>query len=159
MPSVTSTQASFAGRNGNLSESMFRVYAKTRGFSIERYGFDRTDLDHFYTLPSFIRHTPDFVVTHQRRAFFVECKAGGNDDTVNFIESNIPTMAMWNAFMPMWLFFNDSKHRQIAFLSLDQFASIYYEHKPNLKRGAWQSGAEYVMLPKTLLTWTNYRDF
>lgn len=164
MTSRSAQAKSFAHRNGDAAEAAFLAFAKHRNFKVERYGFDRTPLPHFHTLPVFVRHTPDFVATRGRskEGFLVECKAGGNGSVINIKVDDWSPLALWNKFTDgnLHLFFNDSKNRKVAFVPFRDVVQVLVDHPDDVGEGVWESdGVKFRTFPKKFFDWIDYNEF
>lgn len=160
--SRSSEAKGFWQRNGDAAEQTFLAFAKHKGFHVERYGFDRTPLPHFHTLPAVVRSTPDYVVTSKRThdGFLVECKAGGNGSVVNVKKHDLMQLTAWAKIGSLFIFFNDSKNKRIAFVPWSHIEEVITTHRDDVREGVWESdNVAFLAIPKRFFDWIDYDEF
>lgn len=136
---------------GDMAEGAFTKVAHEKGWSIERYGFNRAKLRNFWRLPEMIKSTPDFAcVGKGMGGFLVECKGVGSKPFVRIKEHTVHGLREWQQKATLYVFIYNSSNETYSFT---EFRNIDEMIKSGLETDTFDDGKTYYKIPKTTLAW------
>lgn len=137
---------------GDLSERACEEWMEQKGVSIERFGFNRSQLPRFWKLPLKLRTRPDYLAMG-KHPFFIEVKGCGTASYIKIKELTLDGLSMWQQELDIWMFFYDSHHKRISFTHYP----IVHELAQQSPFDFFQEGHKYYKLPKKQLTWEDFQ--
>lgn len=104
---------------GDTAEEVFITYCYQHDFKFAHFGWDRPDLNLFYSLPLVIRYTPDYIMESQTHCF-VEVKGFGKDGQIKLKDDNLRALRWWDKILPVKIFIYDVINKSCVLVSLIQ---------------------------------------
>jgi len=139
-------------RDGSEAEKKFSEWATRRGIEHIPYGFRRPDYTEFPSLPSFIRHTPDFIAFWSGKHLLIETKGMGRDGVFKLKLADLLPAQEWSKFLPLWYFIWNSSTQAVAIESCDDITELCV--KAPQRRFA--EGTPYYAIEQNMLKWSPY---